>query len=170
MHFSWIIAAIFYVIWLVGFGLGRGESAGRHQMNDHQALARARTVPGDVAPARGAKTGDATERHVKIEEMARTGSLELAATAHLLLVQEVKTAGNGLPEVVSLTCTGRDRKDRLQLGRVRTMAILTVGTPTPEDHFWHVLRTIDPVVAALRAYTEDQGMSSARATPQMRST
>ena len=30
MHFSWIIAAIFFVIWLVGFGLGRGESAGRH--------------------------------------------------------------------------------------------------------------------------------------------
>ena len=29
MHFSWIIAAIFFVIWLVGFGLGRGESAGR---------------------------------------------------------------------------------------------------------------------------------------------
>ena len=63
---------------------------------------------------------------------------------------------NGLPEVVSLTCTGRDRKDPLQLGRVRTMAILTVGTPTPEDHFWHVLRAIDPVVTALRAYTEDQ--------------
>ena len=36
------------------------------------------------------------------------------------------------------------------------MAILTVGTPTPEDHFWHILRTIDPVVTALRAYTEDQ--------------
>ena len=63
---------------------------------------------------------------------------------------------NALPEVVSLTCTGRDRKDPLQLGRVRTMAILTVGTPTPEDHFWNVLRAIDPVVAALRAYTEDQ--------------
>lgn len=48
------------------------------------------------------------------------------------------------------------RKDPLRLGRVRTMAILTVGTPTPEDHFWHVLRAIDPVVTALRAYTEDQ--------------
>ena len=35
------------------------------------------------------------------------------------------------------------------------MAILTVGTPTPEDHFWHVF-AIDPVVTALRAYTEDQ--------------
>jgi hypothetical protein len=30
VHFAWIIAAIFFVIWLVGFGLGRGESAGRH--------------------------------------------------------------------------------------------------------------------------------------------
>ena len=63
---------------------------------------------------------------------------------------------NALPELVSLTCTGRDRQDPLQLGRVRTMAILTVGTPTPEDHFWHILRTIDPVVTGLRAYTEDQ--------------
>jgi hypothetical protein len=30
VHFAWVIAAIFFVIWLVGFGLGRGESAGRH--------------------------------------------------------------------------------------------------------------------------------------------
>ncbi len=25
VHFAWIIAAIFFVIWLVGFGLGRGK-------------------------------------------------------------------------------------------------------------------------------------------------
>jgi hypothetical protein len=70
---------------------------------------------GTWLPLAALKTRDATERHLKIEEMARTGSIELAATAHLLLVQEVRTGGNGLPEVVSLTCTGRDRKDRLQL-------------------------------------------------------
>ena len=27
VHFLWILAAIFFVIWLVGFALGRGESA-----------------------------------------------------------------------------------------------------------------------------------------------
>jgi hypothetical protein len=30
LHFLWIVAVIFLVIWLVGFALGRGESAGRH--------------------------------------------------------------------------------------------------------------------------------------------
>ena len=30
VHFLWIIAAIFFVLWFVGFGLGRGN-AGRHQ-------------------------------------------------------------------------------------------------------------------------------------------
>jgi hypothetical protein len=30
LHFLWIIAAIFFVLWFVGFGLGRGENAGRH--------------------------------------------------------------------------------------------------------------------------------------------
>ncbi len=39
------------------------------------------------------KMRDATDRHLRIEEMARTGSIELAAAAHLLLVQEVRTVG-----------------------------------------------------------------------------
>ena len=30
VHFSRIIAAISFVIWLAGFGLGRAESAGTH--------------------------------------------------------------------------------------------------------------------------------------------
>jgi hypothetical protein len=30
LHVLWVVAAIFFVIWLVGFALGRGESAGRH--------------------------------------------------------------------------------------------------------------------------------------------
>ena len=30
VHLLWIAAVIFFFIWLVGFALGRGESAGRH--------------------------------------------------------------------------------------------------------------------------------------------
>ena len=30
VHLLWIAAVIFAVLWLVGFGLGRGEGAGRH--------------------------------------------------------------------------------------------------------------------------------------------
>jgi hypothetical protein len=30
IHFLWIVAVILFVLWLVGFALGRGESAGRH--------------------------------------------------------------------------------------------------------------------------------------------
>ena len=29
-HFLWFVAAVLFVLWLVGFALGRGESAGRH--------------------------------------------------------------------------------------------------------------------------------------------
>ena len=28
LHFLWIVAAILLVLWLVGFAMGRGESAG----------------------------------------------------------------------------------------------------------------------------------------------
>lgn len=31
LHFLWIIAAIFLVLWLVGYAVGRGESSGRHR-------------------------------------------------------------------------------------------------------------------------------------------
>jgi len=31
LHFLWILAAIFLVLWLVGLALGRGESAGSHR-------------------------------------------------------------------------------------------------------------------------------------------
>src|SRR5579875_2142653 len=31
LHLLWILAAIFLVLWLVGYALGRGESAGRHR-------------------------------------------------------------------------------------------------------------------------------------------
>jgi hypothetical protein len=31
IHLLWIVAVIFAVLWLVGFALGRGESAGRHR-------------------------------------------------------------------------------------------------------------------------------------------
>jgi hypothetical protein len=31
VHFLWIVAVIFFVLWLVGFALGRGEGAGRHR-------------------------------------------------------------------------------------------------------------------------------------------
>ena len=30
MHFLWVVAAIFFVLWLVGFAVGRGASAGNH--------------------------------------------------------------------------------------------------------------------------------------------
>ena len=48
---------------------------------------------GTWLPFAEVKMRDATESHLKIEEMARTGSIELAAVAHLLLVQEVRTVG-----------------------------------------------------------------------------
>jgi hypothetical protein len=31
LHFLWIIAVIFAVVWLAGVALGRGESSGRHR-------------------------------------------------------------------------------------------------------------------------------------------
>jgi hypothetical protein len=31
IHLLWIVAVIFFVFWLVGAALGRGESAGRHR-------------------------------------------------------------------------------------------------------------------------------------------
>src|SRR5579875_1814978 len=31
LHFLWIVAVIFFVLWLVGYAIGRGESAGRHR-------------------------------------------------------------------------------------------------------------------------------------------
>jgi hypothetical protein len=31
VHLLWIAAVIFLVLWLVGFALGRGESAGSHR-------------------------------------------------------------------------------------------------------------------------------------------
>jgi hypothetical protein len=31
IHLLWVIAAVFFVVWLVGFALGRGESAGKHR-------------------------------------------------------------------------------------------------------------------------------------------
>lgn len=31
LHLLWIAAAIFLVVWLVGFALGRGENAGSHR-------------------------------------------------------------------------------------------------------------------------------------------
>lgn len=30
LHFLWIVAVILLVLWLVGFAVGRGESAGSH--------------------------------------------------------------------------------------------------------------------------------------------
>jgi len=30
MHFLWVVAAIFFVLWLVGFAVGRGASSGHH--------------------------------------------------------------------------------------------------------------------------------------------
>jgi hypothetical protein len=31
LHILWVAAVIFLVIWIVGYALGRGESAGRHR-------------------------------------------------------------------------------------------------------------------------------------------
>jgi type IV secretory pathway TrbD component len=31
VHLLWIAAVVFFVLWLVGFALGRGESAGSHR-------------------------------------------------------------------------------------------------------------------------------------------
>jgi hypothetical protein len=31
VHFLWILAVIFFIFWLAGVALGRGESAGRHR-------------------------------------------------------------------------------------------------------------------------------------------
>jgi len=31
VHLLWIAAAIFLVVWLVGFAIGRGEGAGSHR-------------------------------------------------------------------------------------------------------------------------------------------
>ena len=30
LHFLWVAAAVFLVLWFLGFAVGRGESAGRH--------------------------------------------------------------------------------------------------------------------------------------------
>jgi hypothetical protein len=30
LHVLWVVAVIAFVVWLVGFALGRGESSGRH--------------------------------------------------------------------------------------------------------------------------------------------
>jgi hypothetical protein len=30
-HLLWIVAVIFFVVWVVGFALGRGANAGRHR-------------------------------------------------------------------------------------------------------------------------------------------
>lgn len=31
LHVLWVLAAVLLVLWLVGFALGRGESAGSHR-------------------------------------------------------------------------------------------------------------------------------------------
>jgi hypothetical protein len=31
IHLLWIVAVVFFVLWIIGFALGRGESAGRHR-------------------------------------------------------------------------------------------------------------------------------------------
>jgi hypothetical protein len=31
LHVLWILAGLFLILWLIGFALGRGESAGRHR-------------------------------------------------------------------------------------------------------------------------------------------
>jgi hypothetical protein len=30
VHVLWFLAVVFFVLWLIGFALGRGESSGRH--------------------------------------------------------------------------------------------------------------------------------------------
>jgi hypothetical protein len=31
LHVLWVVAVIFFIVWLIGLALGRGESAGRHR-------------------------------------------------------------------------------------------------------------------------------------------
>jgi hypothetical protein len=31
VHLLWIAAVVFFILWLVGFAIGRGESAGTHR-------------------------------------------------------------------------------------------------------------------------------------------
>jgi hypothetical protein len=31
VHVLWFLAVVFFVLWIIGFALGRGESAGRHR-------------------------------------------------------------------------------------------------------------------------------------------
>ncbi len=31
LHALWIVAAVLFIVWLIGLALGRGESAGRHR-------------------------------------------------------------------------------------------------------------------------------------------
>jgi hypothetical protein len=31
LHILWVAAVVFLVLWLIGFALGRGESAGNHR-------------------------------------------------------------------------------------------------------------------------------------------
>ncbi len=31
VHLLWILAAVFAIVWVAGFALGRGEGAGRHR-------------------------------------------------------------------------------------------------------------------------------------------
>ncbi len=30
-HLLWIVAVVFFFVWIIGFALGRGENAGRHR-------------------------------------------------------------------------------------------------------------------------------------------
>jgi hypothetical protein len=30
VHLLWFLAVVFFVLWVIGYALGRGESAGRH--------------------------------------------------------------------------------------------------------------------------------------------
>jgi len=31
LHLLWIVAVVFFFLWLIGFALGRGENSGRHR-------------------------------------------------------------------------------------------------------------------------------------------
>ena len=31
LHLLWVVAVVLFVLWLIGFALGRGESAGHHR-------------------------------------------------------------------------------------------------------------------------------------------
>ena len=33
LHLLWVVAVVLLVLWLVGFALGRGESAGNHRFH-----------------------------------------------------------------------------------------------------------------------------------------